>query len=104
MFNDCAVNLVKICNAIINGRTDFVSGSRMLRVFYLMASDEDKDLYTPIIGFESETDDYPLGSHRKRFPIDELGKMDESIIDYENRCSVVFLTACRALIKRYGLP
>jgi hypothetical protein len=72
MHGNFAGAVVKICSDIIDGRLDFVSGSRIIRVFYLLSDEIDKDLFLPIIGFESETDDYPLGSLRKRFSEDEL--------------------------------
>ena len=52
-------NIVELCRELIDGATDFVSGSRALRKLYLEVPDTEKTMFFPIIGFESETDDYP---------------------------------------------
>ena len=95
-------NIVELCRELIDGATDFVSGSRALRKLYLEVPDTEKTMFFPIIGFESETDDYSLGEERKKYDQESLKKLDYQMADYTLRAKHSVLAACQTLIKFYA--
>ncbi|KAA0076527.1 hypothetical protein [Tardiphaga sp. P9-11] len=95
--------LVETAKLMIAGDLDLVEGCRKLirvsRGCDALLSHPD---LVPIVGFESETDDYPLGEVRSAYEKTYLAKLDQEIAEYSGRARPSVLKACQFIVAMYG--
>jgi len=94
--------ILRIAGAMLSGEIDLIVGSRKICELRYVIGEPDNPVFNPIIGFESETDDYPLGPIRARFSKDYLQKLDQEIRAYVERARPGVLVACKRIIESLG--
>ena len=90
--------IVETATAMLSGTLDLVMGCRRLCELRHMMVASDSELFLPIIGFESETDCYPVGSIRDRCAANYLQRVDRELQDYVKRAGPAVLAACKRII------
>jgi hypothetical protein len=95
--------IVEVAEAVLTSQLDLVSGCRELTALCHILPPESLPIFYPVIGFESETDDYPLGDVRQQFGKDYLERMDKRIKEYSERSRPWVLAACREIVKQFTL-
>jgi hypothetical protein len=86
---------------IVAGNLDLVRGCRKLNQLSRSIDPLDK-IFNPIVGFDSETDDYPLDEIRETYQKAYLEKLDGEILDYIGRARSGIVNACELIIAKYG--
>jgi hypothetical protein len=90
------VTLLQLQQAILAGELDVLSGTRRICAQLGSAGLIDESIGTVFVGGESETDHLPIGAERTYWNAEALRRMCEAF--YRERV----LSACRALIDRFG--
>jgi len=93
---------VQVAQAMLSGSLDLVTGCRRLCDLRHQIGAGDSEIFLPIVGFESETDDYPLGPVRARYNKKYVEKLDQEIRDYVERAGPGVLGACRRIVESLG--
>ena len=91
--------ILETARAMVSGELDLVSGARRLCDLRYEIAATESELFFPIIGFESEVDDYPVGDVRQRFGQEYLRKLDEEISPYIEEARPVVIAACEKIIE-----
>lgn len=94
--------LIETANSIIKDEIGVVEGCRLISKLIHKAGVEENDLFLPIIGVDSETDDYPLGKVREHYGAEYLEKIDKEIKAYETRNKNLIVEVCRGIIDKYS--
>jgi hypothetical protein len=84
--------LVAIARALLAENLDLLSGCRRLDQISARIEPLNRQIFNPIIGFVSETDDYPLGEIRNIYNKAYLDKLDRQLKRDEFR------------LNRFGIP
>lgn len=95
-------NIVETARAMMSGSLDLVTGCRRLCDLRHRVGASDSELFRPIIAFESQTDDYPLGAVRSFCEENYLKQLDEQMDAYLADASQAVLAACRRIIESLG--
>ncbi|HCU05793.1 MAG: hypothetical protein A2X77_06070 [Gammaproteobacteria bacterium GWE2_42_36] len=95
-------NITNLAQKIIDGSINIIEGCRQISSLKIEKEMRDNSDFLIIRGFESETDEYPLGIVRKNYNQESLRKLDKEIMTYLNESKPVILEACKNLIKKYG--
>ena len=87
MTNRCAdvdkrLELTHVAMAIINGEMDLIVGARRICGLRYELGDPDDEVFLPIRGFESETDNFPVGEERERYGDEYLKRLDYEAARY----------------------
>jgi hypothetical protein len=93
--------IIDVCSRMISGKIDLIAGSRDLQKYYVRAPRGEKELFYPIIGFESETDTYPMGEDRKKYDQKTLDTLDKEYSEYTIKAKSSVLSACSKIIEYY---
>ena len=88
--------MVVLAKQIIDGSIDIIDGCRQILALKIYPI-ENPD-YRTIVGFESETDEFPIGEVRKQYHKESLEKLDKELNKYINQNKPIILEACRNLI------
>ena len=91
--------ILETARAMLSGELDLVNGARRLCELRHEISATESELFCAIIGFESETDDYPVGDARQRFDQEYLRKLDEEICPYLEEARPGVIAACEKIIE-----
>jgi hypothetical protein len=95
-------DLVAVARALLAESLDLVSGCRKLNQLSRRIQPLNRRIFDPITGFDSETDDYPLGEARNNYDKVYLDKVDHEIAEYSERARSSILNSCRLIIAEYG--
>lgn len=79
-----------------------VEGARRINELRYRSRDPENSVFLPIRGFESETDDYPIGSVREQFAAEYLTGLDQQVNDYIDRSRAELDEACRNIIREFS--
>ena len=93
--------LVETAKSMIAGDLDLVRGCRRLNRLSRSIDPLNSSIFNPIIGFESETDDYPLDEARSKYEKAYLEKVDREILEYSDRARSSVLNSCQLIIAEY---
>jgi len=100
MNDEAKTEIVKLAIGVVRGEIDMVEGARLLvRRFGKAGLRDDPDAIT-IIGFESETDDLPVGPQRQYWNPEALAAKDKQREAYISRAGAAVLDACQSLIEK----
>jgi hypothetical protein len=92
------IKIISVAQSMITGDVSLIEGARELcDLCHHIGASEDK-LFYPVIGFESQTDDYPLGQVRQLYSQDLLNKMDKEIAVYLTQAKPGLKQACNQII------
>jgi hypothetical protein len=94
--------IVKTATLVITGELDLVRGCRKLSQLSGSIHPLNGNIFNTIIGFESETDDYPLDEVRDTYERTYLEKLDRELLEYSNRMRVNILNACQRIVAEYS--
>ena len=94
--------LVRVATEMLSRDIDPIEGARQINSVRQSSRDPENAIFLPIQGFESETDDYPLGSVREHFAAEYLARLDREIAEYIDRSRAVLDEACRNIIREFS--
>jgi hypothetical protein len=100
--NKARRELVQTARSIVAGDLDLVSGCRKLSKLSRRFDPSDR-IFDPIVGFDSETDDYPLDEVRETYQKAYLEKLDKEILEYAGRARLSILNSLKLIIAKYGV-
>jgi len=89
---------ISVIKDIIASEQNLVENCRYLCRFRNSCDVQDSDIWNPIAGFESETDDYPLGSMRNLYSGSKLKQLDAEVGDYAKELWPVIVRSCERLL------
>ena len=92
--------VVEIAKRMLSGEIDLIAGSRKLSDLRHAIGESENPAFFPIVGFESETDDYPVGEQRQQYDQNELKRLDKEMQDYIEQVKPAVLAACRRILER----
>jgi hypothetical protein len=94
--------IVTIANAILNGETGIILGSRQLSSLRYELSDERDPDFNIFIAIDSETDHLPVDNERENWSVEALKRKDVEIAEYEAYHKDQVIDACKKLIQRFA--
>jgi len=94
--------LVETAKLLIAGELDLVRGCRKLNRLSRSVHPFNSSIFNPIIGFDSETDDYPFDDVRDTFERTYLEKLDRDILEYSDRARLGILNCCKRIVDEYS--
>jgi len=89
----------KLARQILDGSIDLVAGCRALKGSLPDIGPDAPDFVLIVAGFESSTDELPIGPLRDKFHAGELARLDREIGAYVERSRATVLEACRQIIE-----
>lgn len=95
---DARNEIISVAKAMVAGHMSLIEGARRLCDLRHEIGASDSDLFNPIVGFESETDDYPIGPQRRGYSEKTLTALDEEIGRYIAEARPVVISACTEII------
>ena len=84
---------------MLSGKTDLIIGCRTICRLCRHGSDPYGPLFIPIVGFESETDTYPVGEERDLCGKRYLKELDKKFAKYVEKCRPWVLETCERIIE-----
>ena len=93
--------LVETAELLIAGKLDLVRGCRTLNRLSRSVEPFNSSIFNPIIGFDSETDDYPLDEVRDSYEKKYLEKLDKEVLEYSDRARSSILNCCKLIVAEY---
>jgi hypothetical protein len=93
--------IIKAAQGILSGEMQWVEGVRILSSLRHNLDDADNSLDWAI-GFDSETDTYPLGDYRNRCAPEYLERKDKETADYFTQIKDVHFDLCRETVEHFG--
>lgn len=96
--------IADVCLLLINDDIDFIGGCRRLVSLRNRLGLESDSDFSPIVGFVSETDDYPEQDVRENFSSVYLKSIDAEVSNYISQVRPSIVEACNVLIRKYKLP
>lgn len=94
---------VFIAQNIVNESIGLVDGCRQIVSLRLCQEIRDDPDFLTIRGFESETDEFPIGEVRKHYNQEALKKLDTELNSYVARVKPIIISACENIIKKYSV-
>lgn len=94
--------LVAIATAMLEDRMHLIEGARKICEIRQSVEDPEAEVFMPIRGFESETDDFPLGEARAHCAADYLKQVDREMDEYIAEARQDVLSACRDLVRHFS--
>jgi len=93
--------IVSVASMMLSGKMDIVSGVRQI-VVLLPEEDRELEMFLPLRGVESETEEFPVGSVRAHWNPDALAKLDRELDEYLSRVEGLVLECCRRIVSNYA--
>jgi hypothetical protein len=94
--------VVDVCEAMLQEEIDLIRGARKLTGFHNQLFVQIDDDFLPIINFEAQTDEMPIGDQRQYYSEQFLTKMDKQFAEFEAKVKQEIFDACRKLIERFS--
>ncbi len=88
----------EVALAMVEHRIDIVAGARRIVELRHSSIGLPDELFLPIVGFESETEDWVAPEQRAKFAKAYLDRIDAQITEYCNQASPSLLDACVRLL------
>ncbi len=83
----------------MDGTVGLPEGCRSLVRLRFEAAVDDSPAFYPIVAFESETDDFPIGAQRDLYAEDLLARLDSEVLAYCEKSRPGLLNACRDIVR-----
>lgn len=93
---------VFLARKIVDGSIDPIEGCRQMVSLRVQQEIRDDQDFVTIRGFESETDEFPVGEARKHYDSEYLKKLDLKLKWYLDQMMPNLIEACQNIIKKYG--
>ena len=95
--------VVDVCKGMLQGNVDMISGARKLAEYnYQLFGEIIDDDFLPIVNFNEQTDDMPIGNQRQYYSEEFLSRMDKTYTEFEAKVKQEIFDACHKLIERYS--
>lgn len=94
--------ILRTANGMLVGQINLIEGSRKISDLRHAIGESENPVFAPIIGFESETDDYPLGPSRELWDPRRLREKDDEIGAYVVLAGPAVLEACKRILEQFG--
>src|SRR5262249_792538 len=91
--------IIQTAHGMVNGTVPLIEGCRMLVQLRSAAEIHSNPTFDVLVGIESETDDYPVGSHRSEYAPAFLARKDAEVSGYLESNGPAILSACRDIIR-----
>jgi hypothetical protein len=101
---DARDEIIVVAKAMVAGQVALIEGARRLCDLRHRIGASDSPLFNPIVGFESETDDYPIGPQREVYSEEALASLDEEIRSYVAEARPGVISACNEIIVAMSDP
>lgn len=95
---DARNEIIVVAKAMVAGQMALIEGARRLCDLRHRIGASDNLLFNSIVGFESETDDYPIGPQREVYSEQALASLDEEIRAYVAEARPGVISACNEII------
>ncbi len=89
---------ISIAEAMISGEIPLIDGARLLCNLRYQIGAIDDSLFTPIVGFESQTDEYPDESRRSLYSKKYLAELDKEILPWVEEVRPGIIADCKEII------
>jgi hypothetical protein len=93
--------LVNVALSMIDGKLSLIEGARRICSLRYDIGDPENEVFLPILGFESETDNFPLGNVRDAYAAEYLQRLDEEADYYITETKDVVIDACREIVRTF---
>lgn len=100
--DDAKSVIVKIAERLILGKIDTLEGCRQLVNLHHTLDDNSRELFLPLVGIVSETDDFPVGDERSVWMPESLVALDQEKEKYLGQVSTMISSTCRTIISKLG--
>lgn len=100
--NEVKEKLLDTIELIIANKINLIEGSRRVINLASRAGIIEDKVFLPLIGFESQTDQFPTGEVRKRFNKDYLKQLDREQQEYIDEFKDSIVEACQTKFKKYS--
>ena len=90
--------VVSIASRMLDGEMPLIEGARVLYDLRCVVGLADSELFMPIVAFESDTDDQPVGAVRQMYSQEALAAKDQGIAGYLAEMRPEILETCRKII------
>ena len=95
-------DLVASAKSALSGRRDIVDVVRDMYPILNRLPEFEDDMFSVIMAFLSETDDFPTGEARTKYDAAHLRHLDETTEPYIAQMRPHILRACSQIVKRYA--
>jgi len=96
--------IITVARNMVSGQLPLITGARRLCELRHLIGASNTDLFNPIIGFESETDEYPIGSQREVYSKEKLADMDREVAAYVAEVGPAVICTCNQIIAALENP
>lgn len=100
----CRAEIVATAEAMLRGEIHLIRGCRVISSMGFSLDDSESEVLIPIIGAESETDDFPIGEIRSLCAPEYLDRMDAKMERYLIEARGEILDCCREIIRAFSQP
>ena len=69
--------LIAVANDVVSGNIDLIDGVRQICNLRFAVADPDDEIFLPLRGVESETEEFPGGNERQLWSADALARFDQ---------------------------
>jgi hypothetical protein len=95
--NDIQSVIVSIANGIVSGEVDTLEGCRQIVGLHYQLN-ELKEIFLPLMGIVSETDDFPTADQRDLWAPEALLTMDQEKERYLQEVDAIVTSTCNLII------
>ena len=95
-------SIISTAFSIVNYDIDLIEGVRMICSFARNLDKDCQDLFIPLFGIDSDTDDLPIGENRIQYSKKYLQKKDEEMREYIPKIKETVFECCREIIDKFS--
>jgi len=94
--------ILQTATGMIRGEIPLIEGARKLCNLRHQIGASDSELFNVIVGFESQTDDYPIGHVREAYTREALLQLDAEIAMFMHEARPAVHKACQQIIEAFS--
>lgn len=95
--------ILDTANGILQEKIEVLDGCRFLvKLYYKLNSDSTLEIFLPLMGIVSETDEFPLAEDRFVWSTESLGRMDKERDGYLLQVREIIIDTCREIIRSFS--
>ena len=96
------IELLAVANAILYEQINLLDGVRKINVLRYEIGDAENEVFLPIQGIDSETDNFPLGAARRNWAADSLEKVDAEMESYLLEVKKNIFQSCLEIVQVFS--
>lgn len=94
--------LVETASKMLDGELDLIEGCRRIVRLRFELDEPEDEIFLPLVGVESETDDLPIGNLRDELSSDALSSKDQEKANYLAKVKSNILDTCERIIAKFS--